>query len=63
LYPGFMREVARVLRPGGLAVLLTQEKRLITRLVEKQRSLHLEACYRLSLSGLHPSIYVVRRRA
>lgn len=62
LYPGFVRQMGRVLRPKGRAVLLTQEKRLITRLVEKNPRLELVACYRLSLSGLHPSIYVVKKR-
>lgn len=61
LYPGFMRQVARALRPGGMAVLLTQEKRLITRLIERHPGLELVGCHRLSISGLHPSIYVVRR--
>jgi len=63
LYPGFMRGAARVLRPEGLAVLLTQEKRLLTRLIEKSRRLELTGCHPLSLGGLLPSIYVVRRQS
>ena len=63
LYPGFIRETARVLRPGGVAVLLTQEKRLLLRLLEKRRDLRLRGQYSLSLSGMRPTIYVVEKRA
>lgn len=61
LYPGFVRETARVLRPGGRAVLLTQEKRLLTGLLERHRLLRPLAQYDLSLSGLSPAIYVLER--
>lgn len=61
LYPGFVRELARVLRPDGLAALLTQEKRLITRLVGRNRRLRIVREDHLSLSGTHPAIYLVRR--
>jgi len=63
LYPGFMRELGRVLRPGGVAVLLTQEKRLIARLMAKSRKLTLVEQYPLSLSGMYPTIYVLTRTA
>lgn len=63
LYPGFIRELGRVLRPGGVAVLLTQEKRLLTRLLAKGRKLAITAQYPLSLSGTHPTIYVLTRTA
>ncbi|MFO8079526.1 MAG: THUMP domain-containing protein [Armatimonadota bacterium] len=59
LYPGFVRELARVLRPGGRAALLTQEKRLITRLVGKNSRLRIVREDHLSLSGTHPAIYLV----
>ncbi|MEA3403712.1 MAG: THUMP domain-containing protein, partial [Armatimonadota bacterium] len=55
LYPGFVRELARVLRPSGRAVLLTQEKRLITRLVDRNRRLRFGEQHTLSLSGMHPT--------
>jgi len=62
LYPGFVRELGRVLRPGGMAALLTQEKRLITRLLEKSsRRLQVVREDHLSLSGTHPAIYLVQR--
>jgi 23S rRNA G2445 N2-methylase RlmL len=61
LYPGFVRELARVLKPGGIAALLTQEKRLITRLIGRHDALKVVREYHLSLSGMHPAIYLVRR--
>lgn len=61
LYPGMIRELSRVLRPEGTAVLLTQEKGLLTRLVSRQRGLEIVRQLPLSLSGMHPVIYVVQR--
>lgn len=60
LYPGFVRELDRVLRAGGRAVLLTQEKGLITRLVGRSSRLKIVREDHLSLSGTHPAIYLVR---
>jgi len=61
LYPAFMRHLASVLRPGGVAALLTQEKRLITDLIARHSWLELEEHYPLSVSGLHPTLYLVRK--
>lgn len=61
LYPGFLRELARILRPCGRAVLLTQEKRLLTGLASRSPRLHIVNRMPLSLSGMHPSIYVLER--
>jgi len=61
LYPGFVRELVRVLKPGGVAALLTQEKRLITRLVGRSGRLKIIREDHLSLSGTHPAIYLVER--
>ncbi len=63
LYPGFVRELVRILRPGGTAVLLTQEKRLLSRLVGRSGRLEMVRQYHLSLSGIHPAIYVLSRSA
>ncbi|MGI5817145.1 MAG: methyltransferase domain-containing protein [Armatimonadota bacterium] len=63
LYPGFVRELARILKPEGVAALLTQEKRLITRLIGRSPRLRIIREHHLSLSGTHPAIYVVKRGA
>lgn len=62
LYPPFIRETARVLRPGGVAVLLTQEKRLLLRLLDKRHDLRLRHEYSLSVSGMEPTIYVIEKQ-
>jgi 23S rRNA G2445 N2-methylase RlmL len=61
LYPGFVRQIARVLRVGGVAVLLSLEKGLLTGLVERHSLLRVARFLTVSVGGLHPSIYVVRK--
>jgi 23S rRNA G2445 N2-methylase RlmL len=61
LYPGFVREVARVLRVRGLAVLVSLEKRMLTRAVERHGWLRIERRLLISVGGLNPWIFVVRK--
>lgn len=62
LYPGALREIRRVLAPGGRAVVLTTEKRLFTRLVDRLPGLRLIERWPIVLSNLRPSVYVLERR-
>lgn len=61
IYPGFVRSLAAVLKPGGKAALLTLEKRLLTRLIKRHTWLELAETVPLSLGGLKPSIYLVTK--
>ena len=61
LYPGFVREVGRLLAEGGKAALLTAEKQLITRLIHRERRLTLTDVRPIQIGGLCASIYVVKR--
>ncbi|MBD3176866.1 MAG: methyltransferase domain-containing protein [Armatimonadia bacterium] len=61
LYPRMVREMGRVLEPGGLMVALTLERKLFTRLIDRSPVLHIERVIGISLSGLRPSVYLVRR--
>jgi len=61
LYPRFLSEASRVLRPGGMMVLLTLERRLILGLLERRGEFELLSRLMVDVSGMHPSIYVLRR--
>lgn len=61
LYPRFLEEARRVLRSGATMVLLTAERRLMLGSLEACPGLRLVETTVLSLGGMHPSIYAVRR--
>lgn len=61
LYPGFLGELGRVLRPDGRAVVLTDDKNLFRASVEGTRGLRLLREVKLSTGGLHPSAFVLER--
>ena len=62
LYPGILREAARVARPGARFVLMTQEIRLLESLVNDSTDWEVLDVLSLTLRGLHPRIFVLRRR-
>ena len=61
LYPALLREAARVAKPKGRFVLITQEANLMTSILERTDKWRLEQEILLSLRGLHPRIYVLER--
>jgi tRNA (guanine6-N2)-methyltransferase len=66
LYPSILKEMARVLSLNGTAVVITHEIRLFEDLLNSEVSLHfrdlkLENLYKMTLNGLHPRIYVLRK--
>ncbi len=61
LYPGLTREIARVLKVGSLAVILSLEKRMMQRVVGRHGWLRLERTLPISVGGLKPTIYLVRK--
>ncbi|MDQ3823521.1 MAG: methyltransferase domain-containing protein, partial [Actinomycetota bacterium] len=60
LYPRFAGTLAKVLKPDGLAVLLTEEKRLLRGAVERTRGLTLADEHVVEIGGLTPTAFVVR---
>lgn len=60
LYPAFAAELSRTMKPGGKAVLLTEEKRLFRQAFT--RPLKIIEEHMIETGGLHPSIFLVRRR-
>ncbi|HEY6418679.1 MAG TPA: methyltransferase domain-containing protein [Candidatus Binataceae bacterium] len=60
LYPRWLAEFARVLKPGGLAVILTAEWRLMREL-ETRGALKVSKVIRVSVLGAPAAIYVCRK--
>lgn len=59
LYSNFFREMLRVLKPGGTAVLLTSERELISQLVQRYQSIHMRRFVKIDLLGVKAAIYVL----
>jgi 23S rRNA G2445 N2-methylase RlmL len=61
LYPALLAEAARVTRPGGRAVLISHEVRLMERSLAELPVWCVEQQLRVNLRGLYPRIFVLRR--
>ncbi|GAB3819416.1 TRM11 family SAM-dependent methyltransferase [Kribbella italica] len=65
LYPAVLKEIARVLRPDGRAVLLTEDKRLLKDSVARTPEVKIVRERLLKYSGASPTVFVLsgtRRR-
>ncbi len=61
LYPAFIAEVGRVLKPGGRAVILSSQYELIKEAVRRQRGLQIVRGYSVAVLGEWGRIYLVRK--
>ncbi|MFN8529643.1 MAG: methyltransferase domain-containing protein [Anaerolineae bacterium] len=61
LYPAIFAEAARIARPAARFTVITHEIRLIEGLLSANRDWAVEKTLRITLRGLHPRIYVLRR--
>jgi 23S rRNA G2445 N2-methylase RlmL len=61
LYPPVMQELARIVRAGGRVVLLSLERRLIQRRVEKDGCWQCESQFPIHYGGLDPTVFVLQR--
>lgn len=62
LYPALLPELARVLAPGGGAVLLSGEVRLMSEALAGDERWELRGLRRIDLGGLEPGLYELSRR-
>jgi 23S rRNA G2445 N2-methylase RlmL len=61
LYPRFMAEAARVARPEARFVLITHEVSLMRQILDRSDVWDTEHVLPITLSGLHPRIYVLHK--
>jgi len=61
LYPAVLREAARIAKDGAAFALITHEIRLMERLLVHSQQWITENVLRITLRGLHPGIYLLRR--
>ena len=59
LYADFFKEMARILRPGGKAVLLTSERELIEELARRHSSINVRRYLKIDLLGIKARIYII----
>lgn len=62
LYPAFLREMARVMRPQARLVVLTSDARTFMAALEQAPGLARRATYSVKILGLNARIYVVERQ-
>ncbi|MFW5709370.1 MAG: methyltransferase domain-containing protein [Chloroflexota bacterium] len=62
LYPDVMKEAARVSRENAVFAFITHELRLTDQMLVKQKSWQLIHSRQIALRGLHPRIYLLRKR-
>ena len=64
LYPKLLKEAARLAKPGGRVVFISHEVKLMETLLVLEDSAvwKMEQVLRVALSGMHPRIWVLRRK-
>jgi len=61
LYPVLLQEAARVAKHGARFAVITHEMQLMRHILSKQGDWHLQQEIKITLSGLHPRIFVLER--
>lgn len=59
LYPKFFKECARIIRPGGRIILLTLQKKLMTRVLNKNPEFILKETNPCYMGGLELTLYYI----
>ena len=60
-YRDFAQQLQRILLPGGLAVILTQEKLLLKAEIDKTASFEHVDSFMVETGGLKPSVFIVKK--
>lgn len=62
VYPAVLAEAGRVAKPGARFVAITHEIKLLEQLANESDAWDLEEVIRINLRGLHPRIFVMKRK-
>lgn len=62
LYPAFFGEVSRVLKPGGLATVLSSEYELIKTTLRQQPLLEIQTGYSIATLGQWGRLYIIKKK-
>lgn len=62
LYPALFKEMARITKPNARIVLLTHEMKLLENVIADYPEFDIAHTLRITQRGLHPKIYVLRKR-
>jgi tRNA (guanine6-N2)-methyltransferase len=63
LYPATLKEAARLARPHAMLILITHEIRLMETVLMNQYDWVIQETHKITLRGLHPRIYLLRKRS
>lgn len=60
-YEGMIRQFSRILKPGGIIILLTSQKELVEKIILRYKTFKIEKRYDILISGQKAGLYKIRK--